>query len=217
MKINIIKNKILMLCTLICTASLCIGCTSPSPNDAVRLIYKNADAELMSLCQMYGLSEDDMGIASVHFGNFIDSENTALVVVEVTNAETAAEMADMGDSLKVFAVMDKDLSRLESSAFSVTADSIDYSILKLPSGDTEFLFINAIDMAAGPEEFTGGLYRAAGWENMFPAELYNDPDFLPLLIGDKLYMSTISEADMEQRIFFRFDPHSGSLNPYDPQ
>ncbi len=210
------RSKIRLLFSILCMALLCLGCASPSQNNAVHLIYKNADSELLPLCEMYGITEKDLNISSIHYGNFIDSGNTALVVLEVINAEISAEMADMGDSLKIFAVMDKDLSRLESSAFSVVADSVNYSMVQLPLSDTEFLFINAIDIAAGPEEFTGGLYHIGVWENLFPAELCNDPDFLPMLIGDKLYLSSISEADMEQRVFFILHPESKSLKLYDP-
>ena len=205
-----------LLVFISCIALLCFGCASPSKPDTVSLIYANADSELLPLYEMYGITEGDLDIAAIHYGNYIDSSNTALVVLEVSNAEISAEMADMGDSLKIFAVMDKELSRLESPAFSVVADSIEYSILRFPSSDAEHLFINAIDIAAGPEEFTGGLYHIGTWENLFPAELCSDPDFLPILIGDKLYLSSISEADMEQRVFFQFDSESNSLKLYDP-
>jgi len=210
------RSKYHLLFPVLCITLLFAGCASPSKPDTVSLIYANADSELLPLCEMYGITEGDLDIAAIHYSNYIDSGNTALVVLEVSNAEISAEMADMGDSLKIFAVMDKELSRLESPAFSVVADSIEYSILRFPSSDAEHLFINAIDIAAGPEEFTGGLYHIGTWENLFPAELCSDPDFLPILIGDKLYLSSISEADMEQRVFFKFDSESNSLKLYDP-
>lgn len=213
---NITRLKNILLCFFMCTALLCAGCASHSQNDAVHLIYKNANSELLPLYEMYGLSEEDMGISSIHYGSFIDSGDTALVVLEVSNAEISTEMADMGDSLKIFAVMDKELSRLESPAFSVTADSIDYSIVRLHLSDEEYLFINSIDIAAGSEEFTGGLHRMGTWENVLPEQMYGDPDFLPVIIGDKLYLSSIAEANMEQRTFFKFDPESNSIKLYDP-
>lgn len=209
-----LKNN--LLCFFMCTALLCAGCASPLQDDAIHLIYKNADSELLPLYEMYSLSEDDMGISSIHYGSFIDSGDTALVVLEVSNAEISAEMADMGDSLKIFAIMDKELSRLESPAFSVTADSIDYSIVRLHLSDEEYLFINSIDIAAGSEEFTGGLYRMGTWENVLPEQMYGDSDFLPVIIGDKLYLSSIAEANMEQRTFFKFDLESNSIKLYDP-
>lgn len=205
------------LCFLICMALLFSGCAAPSQDNTVHLIYENADTELLSMCEIYGITADDMAITSIHYGSFVSSESEALAVMEVTNPDISEEMAGMGDTLKVFAILDKDLSRLKSSVFSVVADSLDYSILGFPLRDTELLFINAIDIAAGPEEFTGGLYSAAAWENMFPAELCNDPDFLPLLMGDRLYLGSVSEANMEQRIFFNFDPESDSLKLYDPE
>ena len=210
------RSKYHLLFPVLCITLLFAGCASPSQNDAVGLIYKNADSELLPLCEMYGITEGDLDIAAIHYGNYIDSGNTALVVLEVSNAEISTEMADMGDSLKIFAVMDKELSRLESPAFSVTADSIDYSIVRLHLSDEEYLFINSIDIAAGSEEFTGGLYRMGTWENLLPEQMYGDPDFLPVIIGDKLYLSSIAEANMEQRTFFKFDLESNSIKLYDP-
>lgn len=195
---------------------VCTGCHEPSNQEVIDMIYNDGDVIFSEICAQYDLSPADFDVAAIHYGPFIDKKE-ALVVLEVDDSKKSLEMSNNGDILKAFAVCTSDLSELKTPIFSVVADEVNYNIISFSKSAIDYLFVNAIDIAAGPEEFVGGLYSANSWNNIFPLDLCEDYDFLPIVIGNKIYLNTISEIDVERRLVFKFDSASGSVVVFDPE
>ena len=174
---------------------LCTGCGSPSIQDAGSAILLSCSSELT---EHYGVTEDDFGIQSIHYGCFTGEDQEALVAFMVTDPAKYQAMADWPETFVAFCVYDAQLRQQKTQVFSLLADEITYNIVQPYGAEKDYLYINAIDIAAGAEEFVGGLYDATDWKNVLPVEVELASDFMPLILGEHIYADSIAGGDLER-------------------
>ena len=120
----------------------------------------------------------------------------------VTDSARHQAMEDWPDTFVAFCVYDTQLRQQKTQVFSLLADEITYNIVQPYGAEKDYLYINAIDIAAGSEEFVGGLYDATDWKNVLLVEVELASDFMPLILGEHIYADSIAGGDLEQLPFF---------------
>ena len=171
------------------------GCGSPSIQDAGSAILLSCSSELT---EHYGVTEDDFGIQSIHYGCFTGEDQEALVAFMVKDPAKYQALADWPETFVAFCVYDAQLRQQKTQVFSLLADEITYNIVQPYGAEKDYLYINAIDIAAGAEEFVGGLYDATDWKNVLPVEVELASDFMPLILGEHIYADSIAGGDLER-------------------